>query len=160
MKKNVFPIVLCIIVGFFMGIIMFNQYDKSEPVKVSGEVKKANESVYFFQYGVYKNKDNMLNNLTNINYTYEFLDDKYYVYLGMTRNEGNLDKIKGYFENLKYDIYIKQIEVNGEFADTLKQYDLLLNEAETSESITTILKSIISKYEELAIDDENKRNTN
>ena len=90
----------------------------------------------------------MLNNLKNVNYVYQLIDNKYYVYVGMTRNKDNIEKLKKYFKSLSYDIYVKEITVNGEFAENLSQYDLLLDEATTNESISTILKTTLAKFEE------------
>lgn len=157
MKKGIFIISLCIIAGLFLGTYTFNKLENKDTKKVSANVL-TNQNVYAFQYGVYSNKDN-LKSLEGINYTYEYLNDKYYVYVGMTKNEKNIEKLKKYFESINYPIYVKEIEVNGEFAETLKQYDLLLDEAVQNESIKTILESVIAKYEELAINDENKRIT-
>lgn len=143
-----------------MGTYMFSQYDKNEIEPVSAESKYITETIYAFQYGVYSNKENMISNLNNINYVYELLDNKYYVYVGMTKNKDNIDKLKNYFKSLSYDIYVKEINVNGEFAENLGQFDLLLDEAVTNESISTILKTTLAKFEELAIDDKNQRITN
>lgn len=142
-----------------MGTYMFSQYDKNETNQVSTGAKYINQTIYVFQYGVYSNKENMISNLSNMNYTYELLDNKYYVYVGMTKNKDNIDKLKNYFKSLSYNIYVKEIEVNGEFAENLGQFDLLLDEAVTNESISTILKTTLAKFEELAIDDKNKRIT-
>ena len=142
-----------------MGTYMFSQYNKNEVEPVSAESKYINQTIYIFQYGVYSNKENMINNLNKINYVYELLNNKYYVYVGMTKNKDNIDKLKNYFKSLSYDIYVKELEVNGEFAENLSQYDLLLNEAVTNESISTILKTTLSKFEELALNDKNQRIT-
>lgn len=160
MKKNLYVILFCTVIGLFMGTYMFSQYDKNEIEPVSAGSKFITETIYAFQYGVYSNKENMISNLNNINYVYELLDNKYYVYVGMTKNKDNIDKLKNYFKSLSYDIYVKEINVNGEFAENLGQFDLLLDEAVTNESISTILKTTLAKFEELAIDDKNQRITN
>ncbi len=131
-----------------MGTYMFSQYDKKKIEKVSTGAKYINQTIYAFQYGVYSNKENMLNNLKNVNYVYQLIDNKYYVYVGMTKNKDNIEKLKNYFKSLSYDIYVKEITVNGEFAENLSQYDLLLDEATTNESISTILKTTLAKFEE------------
>jgi len=143
-----------------MGLFMFNQYDKNELTQVSNFNLDKRESIYFVQYGVYSNKDNMINAMKNINYTYSILNNKYYVYIGMTKDINNLNKLKEYFKKLNYNIYIKEQEVDVSFSDTLEQYDLMLKEVNSSESIKTILKSIIAKYEEMYLNDQNQRNTN
>ena len=136
---------------------MFSQYDKENIENVSLSSKYIDQKIYVFQYGVYSNKNNMINNLKNINYTYQLIDNKYFVYVGMTKNKENIEKLKKYFKSLSYNIYVKEIEVDGEFVETLEQYDLLLDEAVTNESISTILSTTLAKFEEF---NENKRNTN
>lgn len=136
---------------------MFSQYDKENIENVSLTSNYMDQKIYVFQYGVYSNKNNMINNLKNINYTYQLIDNKYYVYVGMTKNKENIEKLKKYFKSLSYNIYLKEIEVDGEFVETLEQYDLLLDEAITNESISTILSTTLAKFEEF---NENKRNTN
>lgn len=144
-----------------MGTYLFSQYDKKEIQSVSAIENKnyTKQTIYVFQQGVYSKKENITNNLKNINYVYEAIDNKYYVYVGMTKNKDNIDKLKKYFKKLSYDIYVKEIEINGKFAETLDQYDLLLNEAVTDESISTILKTTLAKFEELGINDKNQRIT-
>lgn len=136
---------------------MFSQYDKENIENVSLTSNYIDQKIYVFQYGVYSNKNNMINNLKNINYTYQLIDNKYYVYVGMTKNKENIEKLKKYFKSLSYNIYLKEIKVDGEFVETLEQYDLLLDEAVTNESISTILSTTLAKFEEF---NENKRNTN
>lgn len=140
-----------------MGVYMFSQYDKENIENVSLTSNYINQKIYVFQYGVYSNKNNMINNLKDINYTYQLIDNKYYVYVGMTKNKENIEKLKKYFKSLSYNIYLKEIEVDGEFVETLEQYDLLLDEAITNESISTILSTTLAKFEEY---NENKGNTN
>ena len=136
---------------------MFSQYDKENIENVSLTSNYIDQKIYVFQYGVYSNKNNMINNLKNINYAYQLIDNKYYVYVGMTKNKENIEKLKKYFKSLSYNIYLKEIEVDGKFVETLEQYDLLLDEAVTNESISTILSTTLAKFEEF---NENKRNTN
>lgn len=158
MKKNLYLISFCVVIGAFIGTYLFSKYSNIESTNVSATSNYINQNIYVIQIGVYSNKENMINNIKKINYVYEIKDNKYYVYVGMTKNEKNLEKLKQYFKN--NNIYVKQIEVNGAFVETLEQYDLLLNEAESNESISTILKSILAKFEELGLDDKNQRITN
>lgn len=157
MKKIIIPIVLCIIVGFLFGKIMFSQYENEDAEFTSSNPKS--ERVYFIQAGVYSNIENMKEAFNSTeNYIYRLEDNKYHVYVAMTKEKDNVEKLKNYYEK-KYSIYVKEIEIsNNAFLDILSQYDLLLKEATTDESIYTIEKSLLAKYEELK--DENKGNTN
>ena len=154
MKKNIIWIGSCIIVGLLMGQIMFDQYDQVQSKKVSANV---NEKVYFFQVGVYSSLENMKNaSLKYDSYIYIEQDSKFYVFVGLTKNEENKDKLKSYFESLGYDIYIKEMELNqASFLETLDQYDLLLKETKTNQEIKEVNKSILAKYEELVVNGQN-----
>jgi len=159
MKKIIVPILSCVLVGFLFCNIMFNQYEKDEIVNTSSNV--ISENVYFIQVGVYSEEENMKKAMENTSkYIYQKENDKYHVYVGMTKEQENVNKLKGYFEKQSYNVYVKEIQVtNRAFLDMLAQYDLLLKEATSDESISTVQKSVLAKYEEL-LDDENKGNTN
>ena len=142
MKKYIIPIILCIITGFIMANIMFNQYDKTELVSTNIE-----EKAYFFQVGVFSNFDNMKKETSRYDsYIYVFENDKYYVYVGITKE--NKDKLKQYFDTLEYDTYIKEININSNFASRLNELDKKLSEA-ASESIKDVNNEILKTYEEV-----------
>ena len=158
MKKIIVPILSCVLVGFLFCNIMFNQYEKDEILNTSSDA--ISEKVYFIQVGVYSSLENMKTAMEKTsNYIYQKENDKYNVYVGMTKEKENIEKLKGYFERKSYNIYIKEITVtNRAFLDMLAQYDLLLKEATSDESISTVQKSVLAKYEEL-LGNENKGNT-
>lgn len=143
MKKNLF---LCILIGGILGIYIFSRYNSDELELVSATLENE-KLVYALQYGVYENLENVKKiQQKNI---YKKIDDKYYVYVALTLNEGNIDKLKKYFNSLNINTYVKKIEIDSSFYDVLEQYELLLNEATTNESIKTIEDTMLTKYEEL-----------
>ncbi len=74
-------------------------------------------------------------------------DGKYDVYVGLTQDEENLDKIKSVFSIEK--LIVREMCINNdEFLSELKQYDILLKNTEVKEEIVSILKSVFSTYEE------------
>lgn len=141
-----------------MGHMMFNQYDKEEnkEIKEVSAIQKSS-NLYFIQAGVYSKIENMKSAMENIeSYIYMEQDGKYYVYIGITGNEENLQKLKGYFEKQSYNIYVKEIMVeNSAFLEVLSQYEQLLKEASDDETINSTIKSVLAKYEELVINDKN-----
>lgn len=149
--KNILPAILCILVGFFMSNFMFQQYDKEGASKVSSE----RNNVYFFQIGVYSSLENMKESLKNVEtYIYEESDKLFYAYVGMTKESTNLEKIEGYFKELGYVIYRKEIKVtSAAFQEVLAQYDLMLKETTDKKTIGSIMNQVISKYEELVLSD-------
>ena len=75
--------------------------------------------------------------------------DKYYVYVGITKNQKNADKIKELYEKKGYDIYEKKIPIsNEEFKNNLEQFDLLLDKTTKEEELISINEVILANYEQ------------
>ena len=151
--KTYFPLLLCIAVGFFMGKLMFSQYDDKQGLKL---VSATSEKLYFIQQGVYSTKESMEENTTNLTYyIYTMQDDKYYVYVGITKDDENLEKLKGYFINLGYNIYVKEFDISNEsFITILDQYEMMLKTTTDNKTIGAICSQVLGKYEELVINNE------
>ena len=63
--------------------------------------------------------------------------------------------LKGYFANLGYNIYVKEIEINNSsFMEVLVQYEEMLRNTDDEKTIRAIISQVLSKYEELVISDE------
>ena len=125
-----------------MAKIMFNQYDNTESVSAT-PVEKA----YFFQVGVYSNIENMKKESSKYDsYIYVLKDSKYYVYIGITKE--NKDKLKQYFDSLEYDTYVKEIEISNEFTSFLNEFDSKLKDADDNQ-IKDINNQILKTYEEV-----------
>lgn len=157
MKKIIFSLISAIIVGFLFGKFMFSQYDYKSNIKTVFNEK--NEKVYFIQQGVYSSIESMEKNVTDFtHYIYDEIDGKYYVYVGITKLDENVSKLKDYFKNMGYIIYVKEFNVdNSEFLKALETHDELLLQTTDSKAIKTIQNQILSKYEELI---SNAKNTN
>lgn len=151
--KSIIPAILCILVGFFMSNFMFNQYEKDTTAKVSNQ----KNTVYFLQIGVYSSIDSMKENLKNIEtFIYEEKDGLFYAYVGIVKDSENLEKVEGYFKDLNYVIYRKEKNVSSlAFIEILNQYDVMLKETNDSKTIGIIMSQIISKYEELVLNEQN-----
>ncbi len=154
MKKNIETIVVCIAVGFLMGQFMFNQYHKEER-KSTIPVVQTTETLYFLQQGVYSNLDSMKQNLTDFEYyIYTEKDNKYYVYVAIIKSEENMEKLKGFFNQKGYDIYVKEISVtSAAFLEVLNQYEQLLSGTNDEKTIQAACAQILAKYEELVVND-------
>lgn len=143
-----------------MGNIMFNQY-KVKDSKVSPVSLETSKTLYFLQQGVYSSKENMENNLKSFNYyIYNEKDNLFYVYVAITGNKENLEKIQSYFKNLGYDLYVKEFIVeNANFIEVLNKYEELLKQTNDNTTISSICSQILSKYEELVLNAQNEGNT-
>ena len=145
MKKFICPLVLAILLGFVSARIVYSLYSPSDEVK---------NNCYFLQIGAYHDPK-VLENVTKKLETFLVVndDDKNYVYIGITSNKENADKIKKIYEEKGSSIYIKEKYINNiEFYNNLIQYDILLSEVEKKEDIISISKVILSSYEEIASD--------
>ncbi len=145
MKMNfIIPIIVSILLGAFCGKLVFSQYQNNE------EVFNENNTIYVLQQGVYTKEETKINAMQNLPCAISVLDDgKYYVYVAMTKNQQNLEKVSKLFQEKKIDIYQKEIAVtNREFLNTLEQYDLLLENAKTEEEMISVIKVILASYEE------------
>jgi hypothetical protein len=153
--KFIFSIFLSVIIGYLFGQILFNQYNNRI-------IDAFNEkyTVYFLQQGIYSNKETMEANTESLpSYVYIKEKNHYKVYVGITSDPDNLEKLKEIFLNMGNDIYVKEENISDlEFMETLKQYDNLLKETNTAttsiDDILAIEKQVLSKYEELVLRDE------
>ncbi len=151
--KNLYSIILCILVGGFMGKFMLDQYSNNEK---EVEASLAKDTVYFLEQGVYSNKEEMEDNINNVSYyIYTVENNKYYAYLGMTTKESNKEKLVNYFNSIGHTTSIKEYEISSrEFLEVLQQYDLMLENTVDTNTISAICSQVLAKYEELVISDE------
>ena len=151
MKKYIFPILLSIVVGFFTAKFMFNQYGETEkliPVFSQGEY------LYFIQQGVYSSVESVKENLKNFNnYIYTIINGKYYVFIGISKNMQNVEKIQGFYKKNGYITYVKEFKVkNSDFLNVIDNYDSVLLETTDDVVIKSITNQTIAKYKELVVD--------
>lgn len=152
MKKTTILYILgAILIGVFIGKYVYNGYQN----ETKEAFKDMNENIYLLQYGVYSSNDSMVENTKNLkNYFYYIENNKYHVIIGVTMDKDLKDKIKN-ANSIDNDIYIKKVSINNdEFIESLKQYDNLIKNTEDKTTILTAEKQILSKYEELIINNE------
>ena len=152
MNKYIVPIVSALLVGFLLAKFMIDQYDKKESLTT---VFNKYETLYFVRQGIYSSKESMEKNMTDFAYyIYNQNEDKYYTYIGITKNEQNLEKLKGFFEKMGYITYIEEFTVDSNaFIEILTQYDNLLLETNDESVIKAICSQVLSKYEELILNE-------
>jgi len=140
----IFPIMISVLVGALCGKFVYWQYQNQEMVL------PENEKIYFFQQGVYTIEEVKDENILKLPCSLTiFENDKHYVYVAITNDEENKEKIRKLFQDLGINLYQKEIEVtNLEFLSNLEQYDILLKNAVTNDEIISVLKVILASYEE------------
>ena len=146
MKKTFLLSIFFITLGTILGIFLRNSY-KDNLLGAFGEGK----IYYFLQEGVYSNKDIMTENTKDLNIKLVNEENgKYYVYLGITRDEENVKKIKEIYNTKGYQLYIKEINIsNEEFYNNVTQFDLLIKNTTKEEEILTIEEVVLANYEEI-----------
>jgi len=142
--KFLFPLVLAIIVGFFSAKIVYGLYNNNE---------NNDSNCYFLQYGAYSSEKSQKAAVEKLEvYLSEKKDDKYYVYVGMTTNMANANKIKKIYNDKGIELYVKEVLVdNQEFYSNLEQFDILINGVSKDEDIISISEVILSSYEEMVL---------
>lgn len=145
MKKIIAFSIVFLIVGIILGTKIYSATTSLEDVFSEGT------TYYFLQEGVYSSEAIMQENVENLNIkVIDYSDNKYYVYLGITKDESNAKKIKEIYTKKGYNIYIKEQKLtNEEFFSNITQFDLLLNNTNNEEEILTITEVILANYEEI-----------
>lgn len=144
---NYFVTFVCISFGIAIGFYLLNSYEDKENIKLAN---LSSEELIFFKYKEYNNEDEMKKDVMNLNsYIYTKENNKYHVYLAITKNEKNISKIKGFFEKKGYVISEEKIMVSNEhFLKQIENYDLLLQNTDKEEVIEAIISGVLEKYEE------------
>jgi len=151
MRKYLTIIICAVIVGFLMSQFLMNQYEKKEDLLT---IFSRGEKVYLIQQGIYSSEDSVKKNTMDLGfYIYSVQNGMYYVYIGITKNIDNVQKLQGYFKDLGYDTLSKEIYVNDKkFLEVLSQYDNLLLTTTDNDVIKAICSQTLGKYEELILD--------
>lgn len=112
---------------------------------------ETNETYYFLQEGVYSSKEILEENIKNMSLkVVDTINDKYHVYLGITKDENIAKKLKNIYESEGYQIYIKEITLsNEEFSNNVTQFDLLIENTTSKKEILTIEEVVLANYEEI-----------
>ena len=147
MKKYFKSLIFALIIGLFLSNLVLKQYDSYNGIKVSS----SSELLYFIQYGVFSSKESMEENTINLqNYVYNIDDDKYYVYVGITKI--NKDKIVEYYKSLGYDTVVKEFGIsNKKFIDKLNSLDKVLKDTNDITSTASIINQTLELYEEVVL---------
>ncbi len=139
-KRFVFGILLSMVLGICSAKIVYSK-------------TVEDDNTYFLQLGVYDDYDSALNDTKKIdNKLILSEDNKYLVYVGISKNKDNLKKISNIYNKLGYGLYIKSKKIdNQEFLINLDQLDKLLSDSSNEEQLNTINSVILSSYEEIVV---------
>lgn len=143
MKKKIFYSIIILITGIVVGRNIY--------LSKSTQTFSNKDIYYFIQEGVYSSKSIMEENIKNMDLkVVDEIDNKYYVYLGITKDENIAKRLKEIYESQGYQIYIKEVSLsNEEFNNNVTQFDLLINATTSEKEILTIEKVVLANYEEI-----------
>ncbi len=148
MKKLLILIAVATILGGISGKFLFSKYENIDKL-----VFNENKKVYLLQEGVYSSKSSLDSNTKDISPKLVVKNnDKYYVYVGITKNYNNAKKIKKMYNDKGYNIYQKEKNIKSdEFLNNVEQFDVLVENTKKEQDISTIQEVILSNYEEMVI---------
>lgn len=144
MKKIIIKGIFFIVIGFFIGQFLFG-----EKIELIKRLQKG-DTYYFLEEGIYTDYNNIQNNLNINRRIIENKNNKYHVYIGITRDKEVLEKLKNIYEkeNIKISVKEKILE-SQEFKTNVEQFDLLIKQTKDTSQILTIEEVVIANYEEI-----------
>ncbi len=146
MKKYLLTIIISLLIGFLLSFYMLKEYESVDITPVFG----VKQDVYLIQQGVYSNMESMQENTSNLSdYIYSVIDNMYYVYIGISLDSENVDKLQEYYKNKGINTIVKTTAISdNELIESIKQYDMVLKETNDDETIKEVCRQILSKYKE------------
>ena len=146
MKKYLLTIIVSLLVGFLLSFYMLKEYESVNIIPVFN----VKETAYLVQQGVYSSMESMQENTSHLSdYIYSVIDNMYYVYIGISLESDNVNKIQEYYKNKDINTIIKTTTISdNDLINSLRQYDMVLRETNEEETIKEIIKQTLSKYKE------------
>ena len=146
MKKLIIKSFIFISIGFLLGNMIFDNN------KEFFRKMKSTDTYYFLQEGVYSDYNNLQNNISKISEKIiEKQQDKYYVYVGITKDKTVAELLKNIYEKKGIKVYQKEKNISSrEFSENVNQFDWLIKETEDEDQILMIEKIVLANYEEIS----------
>lgn len=139
MKKKILVVFVALLIGGCIAYFMFSREYELDSNKVM---------VKAFQVGVFTNYDNALK-VANRNNGIVVSDDSLYrVYVSILSSQEAVNKMKEYYDSIGLHYYLRDIEVNDEFLNNIKNTEELLI-ISNSDTYNIINLNVLNKYEEL-----------
>ncbi len=143
MKILIILSLIFIVLGFLLGEFIFT--DKIELIK---NLQKG-DTYYFLEEGVYTDYSKINNSLIDKKIVVN-KDNKYHVYVGITKDLEVLEKLKKIYKDKNISIYPKEMILSSRFFSTnVDQFDLLIKATKDIDQILTIEEVVLSNYEEI-----------
>lgn len=146
MKKNFWiPLTIAIVLGFISAQIVYSTYRNN--------LSSSSYNAYLLQIASFENVDSISSDMKdNADYLIVNENNMYNVYVGITTDLSNANKIKNIYGKKDIEVYIKPTVINNiEFVSNLEQYDLLISEVENEDNLISISDVVLSSYEEIVL---------
>ena len=140
MKKTIIKGLFFIVIGFFLGQLLFG-----EKIELIKKLQKG-DTYYFLEEGVYTDYNNIQSNINRK--IVENKNNKYHVYIGISRDKEVVEKLKKIYKKDNINVTVKEINLESvEFKTNVEQFDLLIRNTNDSSQILTIEEVVIANYE-------------
>lgn len=141
--------IVAILLGAILGNFLFEQYKMENQ-----EVVKEVNSLYFIMEGSYSNIDQAKKSTKDLDVKLITKEDaNYVVYLAITKDSNNLEKLEKLYNDLNINTTIKTMSVSNKgFLATLEQMDLLINNTKDKEEILSINEVVLANYQEFILE--------
>ena len=147
MKKYFITIIVSLVIGFFLSYFVITEYTDKKGVTVYKEV----QMLYFFKYNEFNSKEEMDKGTINLeSYVYQNDDGKYKVYIAITKNENNIDKIKKYYSDYNLEVE-KYFISNTDYIKSIENLDNILINTDDQTVIGEIIIQGLNNYEEVVL---------
>lgn len=149
MKKYFKAIFVSLIIGFFLSYFFLTQYKGFKGITVSNE----GDEYYFLANGQYSSKEEMDSAGVNLeNYVYRKDGINYYMYVGITKNKDNAEKMKNYYASKNINVEIKDFYISSnKFSEAIDNLDNILINSNDEVVVTEIINQGLNKYEEIIL---------
>lgn len=140
MKKKIIIILIALMLGGGISYYFFTRkyvVDDNELMSVKA-----------FQIGAFTNYDNALRVADRNNGIVVNDNDVYRVYVSILSNQEAVNKMKEYYDEIGLHYYLRDIEVDDKFLNSIKNTEDLLIVSD-SDTYNIINLNVLSKYEEL-----------
>jgi len=141
-----------VILIFIIVSVVFSSFIYFNYIKASNKKESQQLLLYFIQTAAFKKYENV-SKLSKELKTFLVIKEEelYHVYIAITADKKNLEKLKAFYKENNYNICVKEKIVSDEkFIKQIKNYDYLLSETTDKEVIYSINKTILKKYEGVA----------
>ena len=142
MKKTLFTILLAIIIGFTFGYFFLRKFNTESLIEVSS----IKDQCYAFQVGVYKNKENAYKAASTYKGIVILDNDLYRVYIALLKDESLINSLKGYYDKVGINYYLKAINISNKTNSIIDNYEIILKKT-SLDNYSPIIENMLKEVD-------------